>query len=109
MSAIINLPSQTTQITDVVAQIVDGNTSVYSFLLANYLRLFNLVWYNPNFTPAQIVSAFGTNAQLLFEVSISMGTLLHTVNPSYIPPSMPSGYTYTVNADGSITVIPPSQ
>jgi hypothetical protein len=67
-----------------------------------HAEIFRDVWHNPNFTPAQIIGEFGTNAKLLFEVSSLIQTCLARTDEKYQPltPTSP----VTLNDDGTVTL-----
>ena len=77
-------------------------------LKANYLQSYNSVWNNPDATPDKIVAAFGTSAVELFTISAATAQLLYACGITDIPLTMPSGWNFQANQDGSITLTPAS-
>ena len=90
---------------------LSGN-QLFKTMLNVYTNNFNAVWNNPNATPDKVVSAFGTEAQKVFALSaglaaylVSAGAVDGSGNPT-IPTTMPAGWNYSANADGSIVLTP---
>ena len=79
-------------------------TAMYRNLKNAYVGIFNDIWRNPNFTSKQIVEGYGTDAQILFGASAKTAELLTMVDPDFVPPTIPEGISFVVNADGSVTV-----
>ncbi len=81
-----------------------------SRMVANYMTHYNAVWKNPAATPDKIVAAFGSQGQALFAKAaataaylVAMGAVDATGKPT-IPTTMPTGWNYVANADGSVTL-----
>jgi hypothetical protein len=72
------------------SQLMD-NTAMMNALRQAYERMFARVWNNPNFTPVEIVDAYGTDAVTLFTASEMIKALL----------------VLTMNEDGTVTVVMP--
>jgi len=66
-----------------------------------------LVWNNPTgATPQQVVSTMGTQAASIFQLSSILCSTLGAITGSTIG-AMPPGWSYTVNADGTVTLTAP--
>ena len=74
----------------------------YNMLKMQHTTLFNNIWNNNTFTPAEIVAQYGTDAAALFEVSYSMQQLLKQIDPTYVILEAP--LPVTINADGTVTL-----
>lgn len=79
-------------------------TVLYNTLKTHYESLFAGIWNNQTFTPQQILDQWDVDAGALFEVSNAIRTVLTTANDSYVPPSIPEQYEYTINQDGTVIV-----
>jgi len=91
-------------VTDVVNRIKMANTQLYRGILQQVQGIFKMIWANPSFTPKQIVDGFGTDAVTLFGLFDQLQTMLTSVDPTYVPMTVPSQYVVTPNADGTITI-----
>jgi hypothetical protein len=80
----------------------------YKRTLMEFRRLGQDVWANRQYTPQEVIAAYGTSAVELFQLSGAMQTLLEHVTGQSVP-VMPEGWTYEAHADGSITLTPPAE
>ena len=78
-------------------------TDLYNQMLPKYNLAYNLVWNNPKVTADKVIGAMGTDAQTLFAVSAGLAEIL-TACGANVNTTMPSGWTFTANADGSVTL-----
>ena len=62
-------------------------------------------WEPEGTTPMLLAEAYGKSAYLLFEKLYIWQQAIMAVDPSYVPVQVPSKYEYTMNADGSVTII----
>ena len=79
-------------------------TQWYANMRSSYERRFNDIWNNPLFNAPELVTQYGNDAVTLFQASSKMAELLVIVDPTYVPPSVPSKYSFTMNQNGSVTV-----
>ena len=85
-----------------VSSIKSITTNIYRTLKHQHTIAFNKVWDNPNFTPQEIIDAFGSDAASLFSISWSIQQILLAADPNYkllIPPM-----NVTLNSDGTVTL-----
>jgi hypothetical protein len=94
----------------IAAQVIAGGNGLFNQIVAAYLRQYNAVWNNPNASPDLIVAAMGTQAVAVFEKSaataaylVAMGAVDAEGKPT-IPTTMPAGWNFQANADGSVTL-----
>lgn len=92
-------------IADVVTTVKMGSTNLYNSIKSQLNNIFNTIWNNPDFTPIEIVTAFGTDAAALFALAQGLQTLASQADPTYVPLVPPTNYTVTINADGSVTIV----
>ena len=87
-------------------QIINGGNALFSKLLKQYTRSYDTVWNNQVASADKIVAAMGTNAQRVFALSADLANFLVTAGATDIPTTMPSGWNYVPNPDGSVTLTP---
>lgn len=93
-------------------QIIQSGNQLFQQMVRSYTQAYNQVWNNPQATPVAIVAALGTNAQRVFALSaglaaylVGAGAVDSTGRPT-IPTTMPAGFNYQANSDGSVTLTP---
>jgi hypothetical protein len=89
---------------DAANRVKTSGNQLYKQMVNVYTSHYNLVWNNPKATPDKIVSAMGTDAQKIFAASAGLAQYLVALGVTGIQTTMPSGWTYTANADGSVTL-----
>lgn len=75
--------------------------------LDQFRQLGHQVWSNSQFTPEQIVEAYGTDAAELFRLSAYMKGMFEGITGQPLEIAPPN-YAITVNADGTVTLDPQS-
>jgi urease accessory protein UreF len=85
-------------------QIMQSGNQLFTMLVNTYNRNYKAVWSNANATPADVVTAMGTQAALVFAHSAALATLLNGLVADSVTATIPAGYTVTVNGDNSVTV-----
>jgi len=78
-----------------------------SMLRAQFDNACQLVWHNAyGLTPQQVLDALGTDAAELFAISNTIIPILNQAADAehQITSVVPDGTTYTLNADGTITL-----
>jgi len=89
--------------TNVTRDIKNTCTQLFNFNVANFTKVYNLVWANPNgLTPTQVCAALGTDAGALFSLAGSLQAVINAAHPGALPQVPP--VTVTVNTDGSVTL-----
>lgn len=88
---------------DVVNKVKHINGYLYYIIKQKHTEAFDLIWNNKNFTPKEIVDAFGTDAVALFILSGTLQDILKRANAEYevLLPKVP----FNINNDGTITLI----
>ena len=85
-------------------RMINGETQ----LLRSFSALYQEVWQNPDgLTPQQVCDALGSRAASLFVVAGTMSNALYTIDPAGLGTmvNMPTGYTVTLHADGTATLV----
>jgi hypothetical protein len=81
----------------------------YESLVRCLKEIGDMVWKNTlKKTPQEVVAAFGTDAVQLFQISGLVRQLIQTVSGQEPPPTMPAGWGFTANPDGTVTLVPPA-
>lgn len=62
-------------------------------------------WTNPLATPEEIAASLGNDAKEIFELHYKLGQLLSTIKPEDINDSLSSIGQFTMNQDGTVTII----
>ena len=65
-------------------------------------------WNNPRATPSEIAIALGTDAKEVFELHYALGQLISNVKPEAITTGLSLIGQFTMNEDGTVTILPPS-
>ena len=72
-------------------------------VLHSHQQGMRLVWENETITPAEIVTALGTDAAEVFALSSALATLIGGVDVAQVI-GVPEGTTVTANPDGTVTL-----
>lgn len=64
-------------------------------------------WKNPNATPQEIAAELGTDALEVFSIHYKLGEFLNQFNSEKVSEARALVGEYTVNSDGSITIVLP--
>lgn len=65
-------------------------------------------WNNPEASPAEIAQELGTDAKEVFQLHYALGQLIANVKPEAINEGLSVIGQFTMNEDGTVTVIEPS-
>lgn len=101
--------SQPTTPEDIALALKLQAKNVYNNMLSVFNRGSKMFWDNPNATPQQIASALGNDAKELFELHYKLGQLISTVDQSAILPGTSVIGQFTMNEDGTVTVVESNQ
>jgi hypothetical protein len=96
------LPQPVTPTVDTMVGRIKGlNSALYGSIIQQHTQIFNMIWNNTQFSASDILTAFGTDAAALFQLSSTIQEMLAQVNPDYVPlvPPLP----FVINADGTVT------
>jgi hypothetical protein len=83
---------------------------LFAEMKKQYVAAYKLVWSNSSgLTPQQVCDAIGTDAATMFAASAKLSELLAMVAPSAaslsnVSLACPTGYAYTSNTDGTVTI-----
>lgn len=65
-------------------------------------------WKNISASPVEIAQALGTDAKEVFELHYALGQLIATIKPDIINEGLSVIGQFTMNEDGTVTILPPS-
>lgn len=104
-----NLLEITPPNSQIIANTLKGIT-IQTFL--NLADRFNngskMFWSNPNASPSEIAEALGTDAREVFELHYALGQLIGSIKPESIQTGLSVIGQFTMNEDGTVTVIEPT-
>lgn len=82
--------------------------NIYNNMLSSYSRGIKLFWDNATATPEEISAALGNDAKELFELHYRLGQLISSVDPIAVVSASSVIGQFTMNEDGTVTILPPS-
>jgi hypothetical protein len=82
--------------------------SIYNNMVNTFNRGSKMFWSSPSATPVEIAAALGNDGKQLFELHYKLGQLISTVNPMDIAQGSTVIGQFTMNEDGTVTVLPSS-
>jgi hypothetical protein len=85
-----------------VIKIKQNNLELWKYIKDRHTAIFNMVWYDSQYSAKQIVDGFGTDGASLFQFSGDIQDLLYALDNTYEPLVPPKDYV--VNEDGTVTV-----
>lgn len=92
-----------------VANTIKGSTRQTFQMMTNAFNTGSKnFWKNPHSAPAQIVEALGTDAREVFELHYALGQLINSIKPESIQEGWAAIGQFTMNEDGTVTILPPS-
>jgi hypothetical protein len=65
-------------------------------------KSFDDFWNNAIVTPQEHCDALGNQAIQFFQIAALTIEYINTIDPSWIPPTVP--YNFTINQDGTVTI-----
>lgn len=81
----------------------------YNQMVGTFNMGTNVFWNNPQASPTEIAAALGTNAKEIFELHYKLGQLIGSVKPEAIAESAALIGQFTMNTDGTVTVLENNQ
>lgn len=104
MPLIIKQESTAPSVNDAVLRIKQINTELYNIMKSRHTAIYNLVWKNKDYTPQQILDAFGKEADLLFQLSSGIQQILKSADDAYPVLDPKTEYEIKPSADGTVVV-----
>lgn len=79
----------------------------------NIVNAFNngckIFWEHPMASPSDIAAALGNDAKEIFQLHYALGQFISSINPEAIAPGLSVIGQFTMNEDGTVTVLNNSQ
>jgi hypothetical protein len=104
MTTPFNTQSTVAPEVQIANQVKTQGNMLFKQMVFQYTKSYNDVWSNPLATPDKIVKELGTDAVKVFTLSAGLAAYLNAAGAS-VPAAMPTGWTYTANPDGSVTLV----
>ena len=93
----------------IIANTLKGITiHTFQTLANNFNTGSKMFWNNTSASPSEIAQALGTDAREVFELHYALGQLIANVKPEAINEGLSVIGQFTMNEDGTVTVIEPS-
>ena len=100
--SIITPNAATNDVQNAVIRIKQNNLELWKYIKERHTAIFNMVWYDKQYSAKQIVDGFGTDGADLFKFSSDIQNLLYALDNTYVPLVPPK--EYVINPDGTVTV-----
>jgi hypothetical protein len=84
--------------------VLTKSNALFAHMIQFYNNNYQVVWNNPKATPDKIVASMGTNATKVFEISAALGNFINSIQPNTVVATMPAGWNFTANTDGSVVI-----
>jgi hypothetical protein len=109
MSILDNNPQNELSQAELVANNLKGSTKMTFQMMVNAFNAGAInFWNNPKSTPNEIASALGSDAREVFQLHYALGQLICEVKPEAITQGLSLIGQFTMNEDGTVTIIPTS-
>lgn len=93
----------------IAKNIINQTRYTYSQMLRAFNEGTKTFWQNQNgISPADIATALGSNAKEVFQLHYALGQLLGSIKPEAITNSLNIIGQFTMNEDGTVTIIEPT-
>lgn len=94
---------------EIIANNLKGSTKQTFQMMVNAFNAGSInFWNNSKATPSEIASALGTDAKEVFQLHYALGQLIGSVKPEAIAQGINLIGQFTMNEDGTVTILPPS-
>lgn len=93
----------------IAAQLKQKARMTFQQLASAFNQTAKNFWANPQAAPAEIAASLGTDAAEVFALHGKLGAMLVTVKPEAIAEGVAVVGQFTVNADGTVTIITPAE
>ena len=109
MSILDNSSAQKT-VPEVIAGNIKGTArQTFQSMVSSFNMGARTFWSNPRATPSEIAAALGTDAKEVFELHYALGQLIANIKPESISSGLSLIGQFTMNEDGTVTIIDNSQ
>lgn len=91
---------------ELIANNIKGSAkNLFQMMVNNFNSGAKNFWDNPTATPTEIALALGTDAKEVFELHYALGQLIGSVKPEAISEGLALIGQFTMNEDGTVTVL----
>ena len=67
-------------------------------------KLYDLFWNNEKCTPQELIAIYGSDGYKLFQKLAIWNNAINAIDPSFVVPTVPEKWDYTINPDGTVTI-----
>jgi hypothetical protein len=108
MSILDETPQPPSPAEQAAGQLKTHLRQTYRYIVAAFTEGSQLFWSSPHgASPAEIAAALGTDAKEIFELHWQLGQFIASVRPEAVQPGLGIVGNFTINEDGTVTVLPP--
>lgn len=94
---------------NIAKNLIDSTRRTF-LMMKNAFNAGSLIfWNNSGATPAEIAQALGTNAREVFQLHYALGQFLTSIKPDSISRGMEVVGQFTINEDGTVTILESAQ
>ena len=109
MSILDNSPVPQLSESQIISNNLKGSTKMTFQMMVNAFNAGAInFWDNAKATPSEIALALDTDAREVFELHYALGQLIASVKPEAISEGLSLIGQFTMNEDGTVTVIEPT-
>ncbi len=104
-----SLPTDVQRLANQSRRLQNNTSDLWRQMQQSFESLSGFVWQNPlGFDPQTVLNQFGTGAGDLFKLVDAYASMVLAYTGTALPSPVPAGWSYTVNADGTVTVKAPA-
>ena len=108
MSILNSIPNELTPSQIIAKNIINQTRRTYNQMVMAFNDGAKLFWQNQNnLSPTEIASALGTDAKEVFQLHYALGQLVGSIKPEAIAEGLSVIGQFTMNDDGTVTIIEP--
>lgn len=109
MSILDNNPQpQLTLAQSAANDLIEQTRNTFNIMVNSFNNGANNFWNNPMIPPSAIAEALGSDAREVFQLHYALGQLIGSIKPESIELGLSKIGQFTMNEDGTVTIIPPS-
>lgn len=108
MSILNNPPPQLTEAQVVANTIKSAAVQTFEMMVNSFNSGSIMFWNNPSASPSQIAQELGTDAREVFQLHYMLGQLINNIKPEAIAGGWSLVGQFTMNEDGTVTIIEPT-
>ena len=86
-------------------RLINMTKQIYNQMVQTYNQGTQIFWKNNNASASEVSTKLGNNAKEIFELHYKLGQLLSTIKPEDIASANALIGNFTMNDDGTVTVV----